>query len=114
MGGCVMVNVMKGVSGSLAGNYATHDHETDEYPENECCAGETCHDISDLEFSIGQEPAGVKNGRRLHVIPYLLYSHRRQWKWFRFFLLSVERCGSIWGVVLLVPEAALPAYWEER
>ena len=85
MGGRVMVNVVKGMSGSLAGNHATHNQETDEYPENECCAGETRHGISDLEFSIGQEPAGVKNGRRFHDIPYLLSSHRSQWKSFRFF-----------------------------
>lgn len=38
MGGRVVVNVMKGMSGGLAGNYATHDQETGQNPENECCA----------------------------------------------------------------------------
>jgi|GEM_PF-3401054 len=39
MGGCVMVNVVKGMSGSLAGDHAAHDQETGQNPENECCAG---------------------------------------------------------------------------
>lgn len=39
MGGRVVVNVMKGMSGSLAGNHAAHDQETGQNPENECCAG---------------------------------------------------------------------------
>ena len=39
MGGCVMVNVVKRMSGSMAGNHATHDQETGQNPENECRAG---------------------------------------------------------------------------
>ncbi len=39
MGGRVMVNVVKGMSGSLAGNHATHDQETGQNSKNECCAG---------------------------------------------------------------------------
>lgn len=33
-----MVNVVKGMGGSLAGNHATHDQETGQDPENERCA----------------------------------------------------------------------------
>ena len=80
-----MVNVVKGMSGSLAGNHATHDQETGQNSKNECCAGYTSHECITLKFSIGQEPRGVKSGGGLHAIPDLLYAHRSQWKSFRFF-----------------------------
>lgn len=39
MGGRVMVNVVKGMSGSLAGNHATHDQETGQNLDYEYGAG---------------------------------------------------------------------------
>ena len=45
MGGRIMVNVMKGMGSSLAGDHSTHDQETGQNAENEQCAGWTSHDI---------------------------------------------------------------------
>lgn len=39
MGGRVMMNVVKGMNGSLAGNHTAHDQETGQNPKNECCTG---------------------------------------------------------------------------
>lgn len=38
MGGRIMMKVVKGMGGSLAGNHPTHDHETSQNSENEECA----------------------------------------------------------------------------
>ena len=38
MGGCIMVNVVKGMGGSLAGDHPTHDHETGQNSDNKQCA----------------------------------------------------------------------------
>ena len=38
MGGRIMMKVVKGMGGSLAGNHHTHDHETSQNSENEECA----------------------------------------------------------------------------
>ena len=90
MGGRVMVSVVKGMSGSLAGNHATHDQETGQDSENECCAGYTSHECITLKFSIGQGYAGCQEfGTLSHV-------------------------GEQGEGVLRVLEAALPAYREER
>ena len=74
MGGRVMVNVVKGMSGGLAGNHATHDQETGQNSKNEYCAGYTSHECITLKFSIGQEPRGVKHGGGLQGKVDLLYA----------------------------------------
>ncbi len=38
MRGRIMVNVVQGMGGSLAGNYPAHDHETGQNPDNKQCA----------------------------------------------------------------------------
>lgn len=74
MGGRVMVSVVKGMSGSLAGNHTAHDQKTGQDHENECCAGYTHHDIGNLCSSIEQDTPGVKNDGGLLGMADLLYS----------------------------------------
>jgi len=69
MGGRIMVNVVQGMGGSLAGNHPAHDQKTGQNSENEPCAGWMSHDGSHLGFSIGKIRPSVKRAGRASSCP---------------------------------------------